>query len=94
MKFCPKCENVLVIKRIKKGKEAGQKQMECAACGYSEPFDENARESYTIRAPIKKTGKEKTLVIASAKVEEPGMTTEEFRESNEWQFGKDDFELG
>ncbi len=62
MQFCPKCENLMLVKDKKKGKI-----LQCTSCGYETPFDNNKhKELYTIVQTIKHGSKDKTHIIKKA----------------------------
>ncbi|MHA1791783.1 MAG: hypothetical protein ACTSVI_04000 [Promethearchaeota archaeon] len=91
MKFCPKCDNILLVKKIttkKKGKEKQEKYLYCSSCGYSEAFDKDKdSESYTIKEKIERSGKDKTVILLTSV--DNGKITEDEREALEDFFKPD-----
>ena len=82
MQFCPKCENMMIIK---KGKV---KTMKCSSCGYSRPFDSNTdKHEYTMKNKIERSSKDLTMVVGHTASR---VVTEEDREANEWMFNNDE----
>ncbi|MHA1681276.1 MAG: hypothetical protein ACTSUE_09720 [Promethearchaeota archaeon] len=87
MKFCPECDNVLLIKR--KGKAKNKKDRKkivfCSSCGYEAPFDEEKdKREFVLAEKLEKTGKEKTTILL--KTADSDKFTEEEREAYEWLF--------
>nr|MDO8119681.1 hypothetical protein [Candidatus Sigynarchaeota archaeon] len=93
MQFCPKCDNVLLIKK-KKGKpvSSGKKKSKkdesdvskilyCSSCGFEAPFDEEHKELYTLSVKLDHSQKDKTLVLGAG--DEALKVSEEEREANE-----------
>nr|MDO8115084.1 hypothetical protein [Candidatus Sigynarchaeota archaeon] len=91
MEFCPKCENVLLVKKKKtkvtsKKKKSEEEQMQkflyCPSCGYEAPFEEEThKERYTLSVRLGHTEKDKTLVLDEPKKDIK--ITDEEREANE-----------
>jgi DNA-directed RNA polymerase subunit M/transcription elongation factor TFIIS len=92
MEFCPKCENVLLIKKKKvkvassKKKKAEEEQIQkflyCPGCGYEQEFEVDAhKETYTLSVKLDHSQKDKTLVLEGPKKEIT--ITDEEREANE-----------
>ncbi|MHA1372626.1 MAG: hypothetical protein ACTSWN_15435 [Promethearchaeota archaeon] len=89
MKFCPVCDNFMLIKKVTNGKKSKETKriFYCPSCNYEEPFDEKDRDIYKIKEKIQHDGKDKTVVTVAAVVN--GATvTEEDREANEDLFGR------
>ncbi|MBD3185309.1 DNA-directed RNA polymerase subunit M [Candidatus Bathyarchaeota archaeon] len=90
MKFCPKCDNVLLIRR-KKDSKGKVKVLRCDSCGYEEPFgsSDEDKSSYTIKEKIQKTGKEKTMIVLGT-MHKGSTVSEEMREAQEEYFNPDE----
>ena len=59
MEFCPKCENLMLVKIKKKN----TKVLECTSCGFEMPFsDEKHKENFVLVHSIKHGAKDKTHV--------------------------------
>ena len=92
MQFCPKCDNVLLIKKKKvkvtssKKKKSEEEQIQkflfCPGCGHEQAFEEDAhKDTYTLSVKLDHSQKDKTLVIEGPKKEIT--ITDEEREANE-----------
>ena len=90
MKFCPECENVMLIKAKTaeksraKGKNAKPSKIKflfCPSCGHEEPFDESDKEKYALVHMIAHDGKDKTVILRDT-IDKP-VVTEEDREASE-----------
>ncbi|MHA1998747.1 MAG: hypothetical protein ACTSU9_11545 [Promethearchaeota archaeon] len=92
-KFCPKCDNVLLVKKKKdKSKNGGEKKkmLFCSSCGYEMPFDsEKDKAAYTLKERLAKSSRDKTLIVLGA-VDDGTSITEEIREANEEYFNPDE----
>ncbi len=95
MLFCPKCENVLLIKKKKvkvtssKKKKSEEEQVQkilyCPGCGYEREFEaETHKDRYTLSTKLDHSEKDKTLVLEGPKKEIT--ITDEEREANEDMF--------
>ncbi|MBD3186346.1 hypothetical protein GF325_05915 [Candidatus Bathyarchaeota archaeon] len=86
MLYCPKCDNILIIKRKGKAKDkkARKKVLFCPSCGYEAPFEEKDKKAFVLAEKLEKTGKEKTAILLNGAVNDK--LTEEEREAYEWLF--------
>ncbi|MHA1849566.1 MAG: hypothetical protein ACTSYS_00790 [Promethearchaeota archaeon] len=87
MKFCPECDNIMLVKRKGKSKNKNEQKkiLYCPSCGYEAPFEEEKDKSaFVLTQKIEKTGKERTTVLF--KKAEGGKLTDEEREAYEWMF--------
>jgi DNA-directed RNA polymerase subunit M/transcription elongation factor TFIIS len=57
VQFCPKCDNVLLVKRKGKGKV-----LQCPSCGHEMPFKEEHKKLYTMAKVIEHGAKDLTHV--------------------------------
>ena len=92
MKFCPVCDNILLVKRKKtKGKKNTEKQekvLYCPSCGYEEKIkSKKDLEDYTLRQKIDRSAKDKTVILMTSV--DSNKITEEEREANEDFFNPD-----
>jgi DNA-directed RNA polymerase subunit M/transcription elongation factor TFIIS len=92
MQFCPKCDNVLLIKKknvkvtSSKKKKSEEDQIQkflfCPGCGFEQAFEEEThKETYTLSVKLDHSQKDKTLVLEGPKKEIT--ITDEEREANE-----------
>jgi DNA-directed RNA polymerase subunit M/transcription elongation factor TFIIS len=83
MMFCPKCDNLLRVKKDKKN--GGKKTISCTSCDFSDDFkDDRDRSSFIISEKMYRSSKDKTIVMTKT-VKDDGITEDE-REANEWLF--------
>lgn len=72
MQFCPKCENLMLVKSKKK-----VKVLLCTSCGFEMPFSDEHKDHFLLVHPIEHGAKDKTHV---AEVEAGPTVTDDDRE--------------
>ncbi|MHA1792909.1 MAG: hypothetical protein ACTSVI_09720 [Promethearchaeota archaeon] len=58
MNFCPKCDNIMLVKRKK-----SRKVLYCPSCGYEDDSLEVNKDEYIIRHVVMHSDRDKTIVL-------------------------------
>lgn len=90
LKFCPKCDNFLMVKRKGKSKDKKKnpKYLTCGSCGHEEPFEEEKdKDLYTLSEQIDHSNDKTAILLTTVG---KGKLTEEERDANEWLFESGD----
>ncbi len=67
MKFCPKCNSIMLPTKT----DDGTVKLKCRSCNYSIELEKESVEKYKIKKEIKHTPRDKTVVIEDADAVQP-----------------------